>query len=151
MDRLGFQAPEPGPAPTPIAALIPAPTPPRHQGFWFYGYWGGPGWVSGEWRPESDRIPRPGDPDYRAPMDKIDRSFEIHDNDMNRAHNLEKLPCESDEKFAKRQEAIIEQADARLSFGLKNLPWYYHIGPLNLWRDPAEALFGWGPHKHGYH
>ena len=70
---------------------------------------------------------------------------------MNRAHNLKKCDAESEEDFAKRQEAIIEQADQRLAFGLKSLPWYYHVGPLNLWREIAEALFSWGPHKHGYH
>ena len=119
--------------------------------WWFWGNWGGPAWVSGQVRPESDPIPRPGDPNYRAPIGKMDALFERHDNDMNRAHNLKKCDAESEEDFAKRQEAIIEQADQRLAFGLKSLPWYYHVGPLNLWREIAEALFSWGPHKHGYH
>ena len=123
---------------------------PIGQWFWFWGNWGGPGWVSGHVRPESDPIPRPGDPDYKTPIGKMDALFRRHDIDLNRVHNLERLPCESDDEFAKRQEALAAQADARLAFGLKNLPWYYHVGPLNLWREPAEALFAWGPHKHGY-
>ena len=124
---------------------------PLGQWFWFWGNWGGPGWVSGHIRPESDPIPRPGDPDYSEPMNKMDALFERHDNDMHRAHNLIRCAEESDDQFLQRQERLAEQADARLAFGLKNLPWYYHVGPLNLWREPAEALFSWGPHRHGYH
>ncbi len=118
--------------------------------FWFYGNWGGPNWVSGQIRSESDRIPRRGDSDYRAPIDKMDALFERHDVDLHRAHNLQELSCESDDEFRTRQQALAEQADRRLAYGLKNLPWYYHVGPLNIWREPAEALFGWGPHRHGY-
>jgi RHS repeat-associated protein len=118
--------------------------------FWFWGNWGGPGWVSGHVRSESDAIPIPGDPDYRAPIGKMDALFRRHDIDLHRAHNLEKLPCESDEEFTKRQQALAEQADARLAFGLKNLPWYYHVGPLSIWSGLAEGLFSWGPHAHGY-
>jgi RHS repeat-associated protein len=118
--------------------------------WWFYGNWGGPGWVSGHIRSESDPIPNPGDPDYRAPINKMDALFEKHDRDMNKVHNLERYPGESDEAFAKRQKEAADQADQDLARGLKNLPWYYRVGPLNVWRGPAEALFSWGPHKHGY-
>jgi RHS repeat-associated protein len=123
---------------------------PLGEWFWFWGNWGGPGWVSGQRRSESDLIPRPGDPGYRAPIDKMDALFERHDVDCNRAHNLKRYACESDDQFAERQQMIIEQADRRLAFGLKNLPWYYHIGPLNAWRAVGESLFAWGPHAHGY-
>jgi RHS repeat-associated protein len=119
--------------------------------FWFWGRWGGPNLVSGQVRPESDPIPNPQDPDYRPPIDTMDVLFERHDRDMHRANNLERLPCESDEAFARRKQSIAERADAKLAEGLKYLPWYYQVGPLNLWRGPAEALFSWGPHKHGYH
>ena len=119
--------------------------------WWFWGNWGGPGWVSGHIRPESDPIPNPGDPDYRAPIDKMDALFEKHDRGINGAHKLKRCPGESDEEFAKRQEAAVEQADQDLASGLKTLPWYYHVGPLNVWRGPAQALFTWGPHEHGYH
>lgn len=124
---------------------------PLGQWFWFWGNWGGPGWVSGHIRSESDPIPKPGDPDYHAPIDKMDALFRRHDIDLNRAHNLVTCVGESDDQFLQRQERLAEQADARLAFGLQNLPWYYHIGPVNLWREPAEALFSWGPHRHGYH
>ena len=124
---------------------------PLGQWFWFWGNWGGPGWVSGHIRSESDPIPRPGDPDYRAPIGKMDALFRRHDVDLNRAHNLMRCDGESDDQFLQRQERLAAQADARLAFGLKHLPWYYHIGPLNILREPAEALFSWGPHRHGYH
>jgi RHS repeat-associated protein len=119
--------------------------------FWFWGRWGGPNLVSGQVRSESDPIPNPGDPDYRPPIDKMDALFEKHDRDLHRAHNLQRDSCESDATFVRRQQAIAERADAKLAEGLKYLPWYYHFGPLNLWREPAEALFSWGPHRHGYH
>jgi RHS repeat-associated protein len=124
---------------------------PLGEWFWFYGNWGGPGWVSGQVRSESDPIPRPGDLDYRAPIDKMDALFERHDIDLHRAHNLQELQCESDIEFHQRQQRLVEQADTRLAFGLKNLPWYYHLGPVDwFWRTPGEAVFSWGPHKHGY-
>ena len=118
--------------------------------FWYWGNWGGPNWVSGRRRSESDPIPNPGDPDYRAPIDKMDALFEKHDRDLNKAHNMKKCDGESDSNFTKRQQEAKEQADRDLAKGLKNLPWYYHIGPLNAWRAPAEAAFNWEPHTHGY-
>jgi len=118
--------------------------------FWYWGNWGGPNWVSGRRRSESEPIPNPGDPNYRAPMDKMDALFEKHDRDLNKAHNMKKCDGESDSNFTKRQQEAKEQADKDLAKGLKNLPWYYHIGPLNAWRAPAEAAFDWGPHTHGY-
>jgi hypothetical protein len=79
----------------------------------------------------------------------MDALFEKHERDMNKVHNLDKCPGESDDEFAKRQKEAADQADQDLARGLKNLPWYFHVGPLNVWRGPAEALFSWGPHKHG--
>jgi RHS repeat-associated protein len=78
-DRLGLQSPEPGPAPTPIPGWGPGP------GFRWHGYWGGPGWVNGQWRPESGAGPLPGpsDPTYRPPQDEEDACYEEHDKCIN--------------------------------------------------------------------
>jgi len=57
-------------------------TPPP-PGFRWYGFWGGPGWANGEWRPESGPLPKPGDPRYRSPIDQRDACYEGHDQCIN--------------------------------------------------------------------
>lgn len=118
--------------------------------FWIWGNWGGPGRVSGQFRSEMGPIPRLGDADYRAPIDKMDALFEKHDRDLNRAHNLKKCENESEEEFEKRKQDARERADRELAEGLRRLPPYYFMGPLALWAIPAALIFTWGPHAHGY-
>ena len=52
--------------------------PPLPPGYW-YGNWGGPGWANGEGRPESGSLPKPGDSDYKPPIDSRDSCYEGHD------------------------------------------------------------------------
>jgi hypothetical protein len=70
----------------------PAPggvvTPPKLPGtpgsaFHHYGNWGGPGWANGGWNPEDGFLPLPGDPRYKAPVDKRDACYEGHDRCIN--------------------------------------------------------------------
>jgi RHS repeat-associated protein len=96
LDPLGLMSAEPHPPPSPTpgpptpSPNLPSPTPQsaptpgpgsygRQWDFYYHGNWGGPGWVSGAWRPESEPIPNPGDPDYRGPIDPEDACYEQHD------------------------------------------------------------------------
>ncbi len=120
--------------------------------FRFYGNWGGPDWVNGQKRSESDvrPIPNRGDPDYRPPIDCLDALYEQHDRDLWKAHNLSKNPCESEEDFSIRKQILKEKADTDLAEGVKNLPtewkFYNSFIPVVL----TYYVFRWGPHRHGY-
>ena len=118
--------------------------------FQFYGNWGGPNWVSGQERSESGQIPSRGDPDYRAPIDKLDALYEKHDRDLNKAHNMKKCEGESDNDFSKRQQEAKEKADTDLANGVENLPPQWTLYNSAIPVAVTKLLFQWGPHKHGY-
>ena len=118
--------------------------------FQFYGNWGGPNWVSGQERSESGQIPSQGDPDYRAPIDKLDALYEKHDRDLNKAHNMKKCEGESDNDFSKRQQEAKEKADTDLANGVENLPPQWTLYNSAIPVAVTKLLFHWGPHKHGY-
>ncbi|WAM22762.1 MAG: right-handed parallel beta-helix repeat-containing protein (plasmid) [Candidatus Methanoperedens sp.] len=117
--------------------------------FWFYGNWGGPNWASGEIRSESDYILRPGDLNYRYPIDDMDALFEQHDLALNKAHNLAMSKCEKEIDFKKRQFAMKVKADRDLALGLWRLPWIYRLDPRWHIAWVVFSSFG-GPHAWGY-